>query len=227
MTGVPRSSFVRHSLARAGASFADVAGGSVAMRVAGGGDSPERARRLGLCDLSPLPRRGFRGPRAVEWLREQGVSGPSEPNRAEESGGVLSVSLSWTERLLLNPPASDEDACARLDDAWSPDTAAGCHPIPRADTHCWFAMTGTATADTLAKLCGVDLRAHRFPAGAVAQTMVADVAAIVVRHDAGDTSVRHVLADSASAEYLWSCLVDAMGEFDGAIVGLGTLRALL
>jgi hypothetical protein len=34
------------------------------------------------------------------------------------------------------------------------------------------------------------------------------------------------LGDSASAEYLWDCLNDAMAEFDGAPVGLAALRGL-
>lgn len=222
----PRSGFVRHRLARAGASFATVAGGSVAAAFDGGDDTPERARRMGLCDLSPLPRCGFRGPGAVEWLRSVGVTGPSEPNRAVESGGVLSVSLSWNERLLLNPPSLDEDACARIAGSWSPGSAPGCYPVPRADTHCWFAVTGDAAPDTLARLCGVDLRPHKFESGQVAQTFVAQVASVVARPDRGGTPAYHLLADSASADYLWGCLEDAMGEFEGAIIGLGTFRSI-
>jgi sarcosine oxidase subunit gamma len=34
------------------------------------------------------------------------------------------------------------------------------------------------------------------------------------------------LADSASAEYLWGCLADAMDEFGGTPVGLSALRQL-
>jgi hypothetical protein len=35
-----------------------------------------------------------------------------------------------------------------------------------------------------------------------------------------------VLADMASSEYLWACLVDAMAEFRGVPVGLAALRRL-
>ena len=34
------------------------------------------------------------------------------------------------------------------------------------------------------------------------------------------------LADSASADYLWDCLQDAMNEFDGGPIGLTALREL-
>lgn len=36
----------------------------------------------------------------------------------------------------------------------------------------------------------------------------------------------YLLADSASADYLWPCLADAMQEFSGTAVGLTTLRRL-
>jgi glycine cleavage system aminomethyltransferase T len=35
-----------------------------------------------------------------------------------------------------------------------------------------------------------------------------------------------MVADSASAVYLWSCLVDAMAEFGGRPVGLTALKTL-
>jgi sarcosine oxidase subunit gamma len=38
--------------------------------------------------------------------------------------------------------------------------------------------------------------------------------------------VFHLLADSASADYLWEALLDAMAEFGGAPVGLAALRSL-
>ena len=71
-----------------------------------------------------------------------------------------------------------------------------------------------------AKICGVDLRPHHFADGRIAQTSLAKMSAIVIRADLGRTPAFHLLADSASAEYLWGCLLDAMAEFDGAPVGL-------
>ncbi|MCR6629846.1 MAG: hypothetical protein NVV74_07215 [Magnetospirillum sp.] len=73
----------------------------------------------------------------------------------------------------------------------------------------------------LAKLCGVDLRRHVFADGAVAQTSVARLNGILIRQ--GEDF--HLLADSASAEYLWDCLVDAMAEFGGSVAGVNHLLA--
>ena len=37
----------------------------------------------------------------------------------------------------------------------------------------------------------------------------------------------HLLADSASAEYFWTCLTDAMAELEGKPIGLAAVRRLL
>lgn len=76
----------------------------------------------------------------------------------------------------------------------------------------------------LAKLCAVDLAAHRFPVGKVAQTSVSGVTAIIIRHDVETSLALHVLADSASADYLWDCFLDAMDEFGGAVCGAEAVR---
>ena len=39
------------------------------------------------------------------------------------------------------------------------------------------------------------------------------------------TGLTSILADSASAEYLWDCLVDAMTEFSGATIKLEAFNA--
>ena len=89
-----------------------------------------------------------------------------------------------------------------------------------------MAAVGEAHRDAaamLAKLSGVDFRPRRFDDLEIAQTFVARLAAIVVRDDMGGTLAYNLLADSASALYLWDCIVEAMVEFDGAVVGTEAL----
>ena len=71
---------------------------------------------------------------------------------------------------------------------------------------------------------GVDLTPDRFPTGQIAQTSVARLSAIVIRHDIDSSVAFFVLADSASAEYLWDCFLDAMNEFAGAVCGADAIR---
>src|SRR5262249_60739053 len=100
-------------------------------------------------------------------------------------------------------------------------------PMPRGESHCCFTLTGEQAPAMLPKLCGVDLRPPKFAPGRIAQTSVAKINAIVIRCPAGEVVAYHLLADSASAEYFWTCLVDAMAEFDGKPIGLAAVRRLL
>jgi sarcosine oxidase subunit gamma len=77
-----------------------------------------------------------------------------------------------------------------------------------------------------AKICGIDLRLDKFESGRIAQTSIAKMSGIILRQDFGQILGFHLLADSASADYLWDCLQDAMIEFDGGPIGLTVLRGL-
>ena len=76
-----------------------------------------------------------------------------------------------------------------------------------------------------AKLCGVDLAAARFANGSIAQTSLARLSAILVRDDIAGQITFSVFADSASAEFLWDCLLDAMTEFSGVVRDVASLCA--
>ena len=60
---------------------------------------------------------------------------------------------------------------------------------------------------------------------AIAQTSVARLSSIVIRHDIVEAVSFSILAESASAEYLLDCLIDAMSEFSGAICDVEALYA--
>ncbi len=229
--GQLRRSFVYRKLAALGARFAAVNGGAIAMDFGKPEEELSIARRLGLADLSPLPRTGFKGAGAVEWLQSQGLDIGPESNRAyRQPGGEIALRLAPTEVLLvdsLNGPGALID---RLDSAWSWGQERPRHPIgypmPRADSHAWFAISGQETPEMFAKICAIDFRLHKFADGQIAQTSVAKMNGIVLRRDFGEIAGFHLLADSAAAEYLWECLLDAMAEFAGTPVGLGALRSL-
>lgn len=233
-TGFARRSFVYRKLVEAGASFGEVAGVAVALDFGDPQGEAAVGRRLGLADLSPLPRIGFKGGGTVEWLAGQGLAVPEQSNRAsirEGEGGALAGRLSPTEVLVLGGiEAPGLDLPGRLDAAWRaepvPPPAPRGYPVPRAESHAWFLVSGEHAAAMFAKLCGVDLRPDFFPPGAIAQTSIARLNGIVIRHDRGSVPGYHLLADSAAAGYLWDCLVDAMAEFAGGLIGLTALRAV-
>ena len=184
----------------------------------------DAAARLAIADLTALPRAGYKGWGMADWIRDQGVFLP-EPNQAQrQDDGTLARRLSSGELLLL---ADDEEATLidRLARAWSMDDAV-CFPVPRADASARLVVTGSESAAMMAKMCGVDLRGRRFADHAIAQTSVARMNVIVLHNDRGAAPAYDLIFDSASAVYLWGCLVDAMAEFSGSIVGLDAIDAL-
>jgi sarcosine oxidase subunit gamma len=216
----PRRSFVYRRLRDAERSFSG-------MQDAGMGAQPRAANprsSVELADLSVVPRWGLKGRDVPAWLARQGASMPQIDNRTEpQPDGSLIARLSPAEVLILSPL----EARSNLADAIEGLPAAGegaCYCVPRQDSHCWFVVTGHASSAMFAKLCAVDLSPQRFPSGQVAQTSLARLSAIVIRHDIVGSPAFHVLADSASAEYLWDCLLDAMREFAGPVSDAGAVR---
>ena len=231
----PRRSFLYRTLLAAGARFVERHGAALAEDFGAPEAEARRARGMGLAELSPLPRTGFKGPGTAEWLKAQGVAVPDESNRAaRQEDGALALRLGPGEVMVLGDLAGRSGLPAALERAWnaaplppetSPATPRG-FPVPRAETHAWFLATGQDAPAMFAKLCAVDLRPSGFPDGAIAQTSLARMTGILVRDDRGGVPAYHVLADSASAAYLWACLIDAMSEFDGGPLGLSALRSL-
>lgn len=227
-----RRSFIYRTLAAAGAEFAELNGGAVAMRYPARGESEAAtARRIGLADLSVLPHGGFKGRGTVEWLTAQGLTIGADSNKAyAQAGDALAARLAPTEIFLLDSLAGTGALINRLNSAWqwapsAPRPQQG-YPTPRQDSHAWFMVTGEKSAEMFAKICGVDLRPAHCPVGTIAQTSAAKMSATIIRADLGSTLAYHLLADIASAEYLWTCVEDAIAEYDGGIVGLAALRTL-
>ncbi|HVJ35530.1 MAG TPA: sarcosine oxidase [Terriglobia bacterium] len=230
--GFQRRSFIYRQTVAAGAQFAEINGGAVAVSYGGPAEVEiDRAGRMGLADLSVLPRTGFKGIGTVDWLVGQGLVIGAESNVAyRQSGGEWAARLAPNEIFLVDALAGSGGLIQRLNQAWqwgaeTPRKAIG-YPTPRQDSHAWLMVTGASAPDMFAKICGVDLRLHKFPVGRIAQTSLAKMSGIIIRADLGRVPAYHLLADIASADYLWSALLDAMKEFEGGPVGLAALRSL-
>ncbi|MFP6689907.1 MAG: hypothetical protein VCD31_11405 [Alphaproteobacteria bacterium] len=231
-TDYKRRSFVYRSLIMAGARLTEQHGAAVAHDFGGGIDAEANgARLLGLADLSPLPRIGFKGRGTLDWLAGHGVSGLDENNMAYPQGsGSLVARLAPTEVLVLGGIGGNSDLCERLGQAWHRDADAeadlGCYPVLRREANSWFVVSGAHSAAMFAKLCAVDLRPDHYANGQIAQTSLARTSAIIVRADLGTVPAYAVFSDSSLAKYLWDVLVAAMMEFDGQPVGVAALQQL-
>lgn len=173
----------------------------------------EREQSINLYDFSLKKRGGIRGVDAASVLQSHNLPVPKAPNQCLISdSGELVLRLSAREYWLLDPsanPASVVDTVDHLDLSQQQ-----CYPLFCQHSHAWFVMTGPHLAALFAKLCGVDLRAEAFPKGAIAQTSVARVNAIVISHTWQGEAAFSILSDSASASYFWGALQDAMQEFN-------------
>lgn len=175
-----------------------------------------------LLDLSLVSRTGLRGANAEEHLKQIGLPVPVKPNQSSVGdNGELILRLSQKEFWLLDGLTSKEDSIDKFNQHKIP--ADNCYSLFCQDSHAWFMLTGPYLADIMAKLCGVDLRDTAFPLGSIAQTSIARINAVIVSHEINSIPVFSILSDSASAEYLWCALLDAIQEFDGSVGGLSEL----
>ena len=210
---------------RLGARWSEVNGFAAPADYGDAAGETAAARNLGIADLAALPRAGYKGWDMATWAAGQGVDLP-QPNRARVQGdGTLAMRLSNGELVLLGGDHAGTGTIDRLAGAWTMDGAV-CFPVPRSDTNTRLAVTGARVPEMMAKMCGIDLRAHRFENHQIAQTSVARMNAILLRNDRGATYALDMVLDSASAVYMWECLTDAMSEFGGRPIGLDALRAL-
>ncbi len=185
----------------------------------------QQVKSLGVADLSTLPRSGFKGKHTPQWLEQQGVTIPEQPNCAtKQNDGALVARLSEQEHLILSDLAMAGSLAQILEQSWSIEPDYMCYSLPRRDSHAWLYLSGEHVRAMLAKVCGIDLSAVEFANGQIAQTSIARINGILIRDDLNDdTAGFHLLCDSSSVIFVWQSLLDAMAEFDGKPVGLAAL----
>ncbi len=190
---------------------------------------------IGLCDLSPLTRLGLKGKDLLPTLTQAGIIIPKTVNSStEQKNGSLCLRLAVGEVLLLSALNSnakqDFKSLHQTLNASKTSKARKCWTAPYQDSLCWLALVGEEVPTMLAKLCAVDLRTRVFAINAVAQTSLARLSAIIVRAPhkrVSNSSLFYILCDNASSLYLWDCICDAMGEFQGKIVSRDELLTLV
>lgn len=195
-------------------------------------DEIDSAKKLAICDMSWLPRTGFKGKDTISWLRAQGLKIPKQVNSLEKSNdGSLIIRLGITEFLILTDPRGMGELSVELNNGWEAkkfeSVGMNTYCLPRQDSHACFLLCGEYVPQLFAKLCAVDLSVNHFPHLGVVQTSVARLSSIIVRNDLSDTLSYLILVDSASAEYLWDCIIAAGQELDGRTVGYRSILKLI
>ena len=189
------------------------------------------AQQLAICDLSYLQRTGFKGAGTCKWFESQGVIIPININHALlNDNGCLIARLGTNDILVLDNLSMETNFANKLEQQWQQyyshqEKVCG-FIMPRQESHACFTISGNFAPQMFAKLCAIDLRANKFDNHMIAQTSLARLGVIIIRHDL-DALINYImLIESASAEYTWDCLVDAMQEFNGQIIGTSVLMEL-
>ncbi len=191
------------------------------------GQEVTQAKQLSIADLSVLPRTGFKGRESIQWGQSQGLEIGRQNNRAYlQNNSMLIARLADTEILALNALSSKKNQCASFDEKYQRSNPRNCYSVPRFNLSAWFLITGKYASEMFAKMCGVDLRLNKFINGAIAQTSVARMNAIIIRNDIKDTPAFNLIFDNASTDYLWSCFKDVFVEFGGAPIGYAAILKL-
>ena len=181
-----RRSFVYRELAACGARFGRVAGAAVALDF-GEPEAERRAWRGSACATSRRSAHRVQRPRRARLAAREAGPRARRDNRADmQRGGALAARLAPTEAAILGNLTGRGNLCDRLEAALDADPEPGCHKVLRRDGSFHFLLGGTHAAESMATLCGVDLRARAFPAGSVAQTSVARMSMIVIAVSLGE-----------------------------------------
>ena len=219
-----RRSFVYRKLLEMNPGYIEINDGVIVSSTDAGDAQAQGKQQLSLCDLSLIPRTGFKGPGTCHWLTQQGLNIPDRVNLAELSEqGCLVARLGEQEILLIDSIKTENPVTKTLEKTWLAQQSDGSepmgYPLSRQDSHACFGLTGENVSDLLAHLCGIDMRPQKFNNLSIVQTSITRVASIVIRNDIADTCTYLLLTDSSSAEYLWDCLIDVIRKLDGQIVG--------
>jgi sarcosine oxidase subunit gamma len=147
--------------------------------------APLLGRRGGLVieDRTPWPRWGLKGPGSADWLAAAGLALP-EVNRWAVADGVRILRLGRND-VTLTADAAAAEALAGIRARWEDAAAPKGYPSWREEGWAWLALRGPGLAAALAHLTAVDLRPSRFAAGAIAQTRLAHLDAVLLLTENG------------------------------------------
>lgn len=173
------------------------------------------AAKLGLCDVSALPRVTLKGPMVADLLARHDIAVPERIYDYRSLGdGALIVRTGGSELFI-------EDSCHaaglvdRLRAALAAPTA-GVLPVWRQDVS--LLLFGSEAVSVLAEVCSFNFRdaGEKF-----LMTQLAGVSCSVLRRQWNGLSAYQIWADGTYGPYLWETLLGIVREAGGDAVGIG------
>jgi aminomethyltransferase len=135
--------------------------------------------------------------------------------------GVLALRLAADRALILGPPGMALEGSLRA------ALPAGCaHLLNVTSGLCGIRLAGPSARAILAALTALELSPHTWPDLSCAQTDLAHIHAILLRHDVAGLPAFEVYAARNYGAYLWEAFLDAGRERGLAPCGLDAERLL-
>lgn len=180
-------------------------------------DDEINAARLGIADLSFLPRFGVKGAIAASWLNNQSIPIPDRPNSwyPLSEGGII-ARLGMTEFLI-------EDTCIApqlIKDCKSPPDKV--YPVLRQDLA--IALIGTEVNELLLQTCSFNFQSLSIANRSVILTSIAGVNVTVIQCDRNGQPFYKIWCDGTFGTYLWQTLIAIARELGGGAIGVETLH---
>lgn len=182
-----------------------------------GSTGPDGSVGVRLCERPFLGHLILRGDPARRNLtsgvkRVLGVSLPRKANTVAAADNVRILWLGPEEWLIVTPPGRESEISPALRGALV-KVFASVTDVSSAQTV--INIEGPKARDTLAKGCPLDVHPRAFSSGQCAQSRIAKADAIM--HQLDDAPSFDLFVRRSFAEYLWSWLTDAAGEYGIAV----------
>ena len=168
--------------------------------------SSEQLAGITLRDCSDLPRAGFKGPTAAEFLRANGVPVPDRHNQWSPHLGGFVMRLGFSEFLLES--TAENDWTTPLDERSR--TATQVVPVLRQDTSLF--LSGPRVHDLLAQACSFDFESLRASPNEVVMTQMIGVSIITLRTSPSPEPAYRVWCDPSFGDYLIHTLEQITAE---------------
>ncbi|HSO05662.1 MAG TPA: hypothetical protein VLW45_00370 [Pelomicrobium sp.] len=208
----PRQSPLAAHFAQTRATFGEVAGMRVALRMPGAPGAVQVA------DASCFVRAGVKGPGAAAWLEQRGVAVPARPNTWAEAAGGLVARLGESEFLIEDGYGAGLAAALR---EAPPVDVAGVYPVLRQDAS--FVLGGDAAIAALAEVCSFNFARPDLPADLLVMTRVAHISALAIPVAADGRRAFRLWCDASYGPYLLECLLEVAEGLGGGLAGLADL----
>jgi sarcosine oxidase subunit gamma len=173
--------------------------------------------QLAICDVSALNRFGIRGPKAADWLGDNGIEAPGAINSwssLSEKGGLV-ICLGTSEFLVED--GLESTVAADLQGSLN-SREAGSSPVLRQDAS--FILSGSRALEVMLQTCGLDFGAIDYEERPVFLTRVATISALVLPERDGRIYTFRIWCANPYGLYLWEELNKIVEEFEGDVIGI-------